>query len=139
MVLAARPVSANAKRQQSRWYTELLASSARACEPRELSGPLYVRIIWFQRRPTTGDVDNIVKRILDALKGIVFHDDEDIERCSAVKTVADLSGTFALDPVMLPSAPILLELAASLRAEDHTLYVEIGPVTDPMVVFGPVR
>jgi Holliday junction resolvase RusA-like endonuclease len=87
MVLAVKPISLNAKAQQSRWYTQLLQDAAMALQPRVLAGPLYVRIIWFQSRPSQGDVDNIPKRILVALKGIVFDDDDDIARCMTVKTV----------------------------------------------------
>lgn len=46
-----------------------------------LRGDLYVRIVWFHREPTTQDVDNIAKNILDALKGVVFSDDVVVVQC----------------------------------------------------------
>ena len=139
LALAVKPVSSNAKPQQSRWYDRLLQDAARAQGWYLLSGPLYARIVWFQLQSTQGDVDNVAKRILDAFKGIVFEDDEQIARCLTLKTVADLGGNFSMDPTMIPSSSILLQLEALLRTEQHTLYIEMGPVIDPMVSFGPVH
>jgi Holliday junction resolvase RusA-like endonuclease len=139
MALAVKPISANAKRSESGWYTQLLQDAAKARRPQAPVGPLYARIIWFQRRRSQGDVDNIAKRILDSLKGIVIQDDDEIDRCLAIKTVADPAGDFAIDVLNLPSQSIQDELRDLLGAEEHVLYIEIGPVTDPTIAFGPVR
>ena len=52
-----------------------------------LSAPLYSRIIWFHKYDTKGqgDIDNIAKRIHDALKGIVFADDAAITHTLAIR------------------------------------------------------
>ena len=136
-----KPVSANAKPQQSRWYTQRLQEGARAQGLSLLSGPLYVRIVWFHARREHDDIDadNIPKRILDALKGIAFENDDEIVRCLAIKTVADATGGFAIDPVYVPSSSALGLLQGMLLTERNVLYVEIGTVTDPVVAFGPVR
>jgi hypothetical protein len=106
-----------------------------------LPKPLYARIIWFELRRDREDVDadNIPKRILDALKGLVFQDDDSIVRCLAIKTLADAAGEFEINAVQIPSATMLATLQGMLGTEPNVLYVEIGPVTDPTIVFGLVR
>ena len=81
IAVAVRPISANARPQQSRWHTRRLQAAAMADGRLPLSGPLYVRVVWFQLQRSPGDVDNIAKRILDSLKGIDFLDDKEIDRC----------------------------------------------------------
>jgi Holliday junction resolvase RusA-like endonuclease len=137
MVLAVKPISANAKPQQSRWYTQLLQEAARARRPEVMFGPLYARIIWFQGQPTTGDVDNIAKRILDALKGIVFDDDGEIVRCLTEKTVTS-SPSFLMTPSEAPTEAAQAELETLVGTAQHVLYVEVGPVPDLRISFGPV-
>jgi endodeoxyribonuclease RusA len=46
---------------------------------------LYIRIVWFARKKSGPDVDNIFKRILDALEGIVYRTDGQIRQCLATK------------------------------------------------------
>ena len=50
-----------------------------------LEGPLYVRVNWFFNKPGGPDTDNIFKAILDALKLIVYRDDNQVVRCLACK------------------------------------------------------
>ncbi len=54
------------------------------------NGPLYARILWFHKDRTTQDVDNIAKRILDSLKGLVFDDDSAISHCLAARIDATM-------------------------------------------------
>ena len=72
------------------------------------------------------------------LIGVVIQDDDDLVRCLAQKTVADSTGSFTLNTLAIPSVMVLTTLQALLGSEDHVLYVEVGPVTDPTVSFGPV-
>jgi Holliday junction resolvase RusA-like endonuclease len=67
-----KPVSLNAKPNPQ--YAEQIAARVRDCYAGPmLSYPLYSRIIWFHKyRSSQGDVDNIAKRIHDALKGVLF-------------------------------------------------------------------
>jgi endodeoxyribonuclease RusA len=136
MAVGLRPISAN--RAPSPRYTQQIRQAAAAQGARVLAGPLYARITWFQLRRAHGDVDNIAKRILDSLKGVAFQDDDDVVRCLTQKAVADASGSFALNTLEIPSTAVLAELQALLGVEDHVLYIEIGPVTDPTISFGPV-
>jgi hypothetical protein len=137
MALAVKPISANAKRHDSRWYTELLQTTARAHTSQMLDGPLYVRIIWFQSRFAAGDVDNLAKRILDALKGIVFQDDGDIVRYLTQKAVTS-SHSFLMVPSEAPTEVAQAELDTLVGNEEHVLYIEVGPVTNSRISFGPV-
>lgn len=88
MVVATKPLSVNRSGPTSR-YVSQLQSAAQVQGASVLPGPLYARITWFQLRRSPGDVDNIAKLILDALKTVVFLDDDDIVRCLTQKTVAD--------------------------------------------------
>jgi hypothetical protein len=137
MAVPEKPLSANRGRPSPR-YTGVIQRAATAAGARVLAGPLYARIVWFQLRPAEGDVDNIAKLILDSLKGVVIHDDDEIVRCLAQKTVADMNGLYAYDPLLIPSTTVPTELAGLLGVHDHVLYIEIGAVTDPTVTFGPV-
>ena len=138
MAVAVRPISANAKSQQSQWYTQRLQAVAMATGQLPLSGPLYARIVWFQLHRSPGDVDNIAKRILDALKGIVIHDDDDIDRCLIQRSIAEADGTFPIDASQIPSRSVLAALQALLNTEEHVLYIEIGRISSQTTGFGPV-
>jgi Holliday junction resolvase RusA-like endonuclease len=141
MVIALKPRSLRGNRKHSGWYERRLQEAARAQGASVLSKPLYARIIWFELRREREDVDadNIPKRILDALKGLVFEDDDAIVRCLAIKTLADASSEFEMNAVQIPSGRVLATLQEMLGTEPNVLYVEIGPVTDPTVIFGLVR
>lgn len=45
------------------------------CEP--LDGPLTVSV-WWRRQRKAGDLDNIAKGLLDAVRGYLYHDDKQI-------------------------------------------------------------
>ncbi len=138
MAVAAKPVSSGGKRKHSRWYDQQLQEAAHARGARLLSGPLYVRIVWFQSRWERGDVDNIAKRVLDALKGIVFQDDDEIVWCLTQKTLTS-DRSFAIDASEAPSDTTLSEIEALIGSEQHVLYIEIGPITNLTISLGPVR
>ena len=97
--------------------------------------------VWFRARREHDDVDadNVPKRILDALKGIVFANDDEIDRCLSIRTVASAAGDFEVDLLKVPSMGVQDDLRGLLGVERHVLYIEIGPVTDAAVAFGPVR
>jgi hypothetical protein len=42
--------------------------------------PVYVTILYFPSAPMQGDVDNIVKHIVDAMKNSIYVDDKQVER-----------------------------------------------------------
>ena len=79
------PLSSQSDKSKAKFYVERIKAEAR----KQVQGPplsstrIDVEIIFATRE--TGDVDNKPKRILDALKGIVYHDDEQVR---SVKSVA---------------------------------------------------
>jgi Holliday junction resolvase RusA-like endonuclease len=74
MVLPRRPISAKG-RLNEKYHEAIHAEAQQRHGGKEmLKGELYCRISWFHKEATTQDVDNIAKRIIDALKGVVFPD-----------------------------------------------------------------
>jgi crossover junction endodeoxyribonuclease RusA len=76
------PVSIQASSESKRQYQKTVAEAASKCvaSPVRRNENIKVEIDWFaegyQNKP---DVDNIIKPIQDALKGIVFLDDSQVE------------------------------------------------------------
>ncbi len=78
-----KPLSLNAKRAPN-YQTFLHHAALTVSKGALLQGPLYSRVIWFHRYPSTqGDVDNILKPIHDSLKEAFFQDDHAIVRTAA--------------------------------------------------------
>jgi hypothetical protein len=102
-----------------------------------LVGPLYARIVWFHKDRTSQDVDNIAKRILDALKGIVFDDDASISHCLAARIDATIDYELSGSPPSERDAGLLLEFLANDPSR-HVIYIEIGRRTSVAVRFGEV-
>jgi hypothetical protein len=100
------------------------------------SDNLYVRIVWFARKKSGPDVDNIFKRILDALEGIVYRTDRQIRQCLATKI--ELAKPYTLSTRHIPDdlygrLVVLLDSSVS-----DILFIEVGQVTSQEVVFGEI-
>ena len=141
MALPVKPVSSQASPKHTRWYRQALIDGANEAGPRHQGGALYARVIWFQLRQERNepDVDNILKRVLDALKGLAYEDERQIVRCQAVKATADVNGEFILSTAEMSSSSIVKRLQEMLGTVPDVLYVEVGPVTDTTVSLGHVR
>lgn len=63
---------------EARAFRELVALIARPCIDSPLEGSLAVTITLYRPR-RRGDIDNTTKATLDALNGIVWHDDKQID------------------------------------------------------------
>jgi len=137
MVVAVKPKSHQSGRKNDR-YKEQLRAAARDHGAKVQSGARYARIIWFQLEQTPGDVDNMTKPILDALRAVVYQDDDQIVRRLAEKTVTS-SRSFSMTPGDAPTEATQAELESLVGTERHVLYIEVGPVMDPRISFGPVR
>lgn len=97
-----------------------------------LRGRLYARINWFHGEPTTQDVDNIVKPILDSLKSIVFVDDSQIGECHVTRI--DLSRPYQFSGE--PDLETFTRFSAlQLAHEKHILWIEIGEAAEQIVTF----
>ena len=120
-----RPRSLNAKVKLA--YGNAIADAARARHTGSVfDGPLYSRIIWFHKYAASqGDIDNVAKRIHDALKTIVFSDDQAITHTLAIKVDATERVEIISDP---ENREAFLELSERLAANGvkDVLYVEIG-------------
>jgi len=139
MVLAQRPLSSAGEAKHS--YMDSLARAARANwrDTPRLDGPLYIRIVWVYADKTTQDVDNIAKRILDALKGIVYDDDHSVVKCLTEKISAAENYTLAAENRPEPAVNGRLEeMLFEVPPLPDVLYIEVGPVTSRRFVFGPI-
>jgi len=99
---------------------------------------LYSRIIWFHKYVSSqGDIDNIAKRIHDALEAVVFSDDQAITHTLAIKVDATANVEIIEDPENMEA---FLELTERLAATDvkDILYVEIGRQESTQIHLGPV-
>jgi len=112
------------------------AAQAWSAQAALLQGDLYTRIAWFHNVPTTQDVDNIIKPILDALKGVVYEDDRLVSQCLATRVNAAEEYTISDRHISREIHEQLLDLLA--EDCDHILHVEVGPVSEQRVTFGPI-
>jgi len=81
-VVEGVPISLQAKgTSRSRWITKV-RETARAAVPETFAttNKVGVTIYYFPAAASTVDVDNIIKPILDALRGPVYTDDKQVDR-----------------------------------------------------------
>lgn len=135
--LNRRPRSVNATRSQS--YFDAIAGNARAKHRGEMfDGPLYSRILWFhKRRSSQGDIDNVAKKIHDALKNVVFDDDALITHSLAIRVDASVDVDLLGDEANPNAFAELAEMLADPDTQD-ILYVEVGLQPQRRIHLGPV-
>jgi crossover junction endodeoxyribonuclease RusA len=120
-------VSLQAKRAESRseWKERIKAASATAIpQPHFVSdAPISVTLYYLPDEPMEGDVDNIVKPILDALCRHIYLDDHQVERLVVQKfepgvsfTLQNPSGTFA--SAIVAPRPVLYVRLSDKPMED---------------------
>lgn len=134
--LHRKPVSLNAK--PNPLYAREIATQALSCYSGPMvAHPLYSRIIWFHKyRTSQGDVDNIAKRIHDALKGVLFQDDGLITHAMTVRVDAT-EGVELIAGSDAPGRDALIESLDDEAIRD-ILYVELGRQSDPKIHLGPI-
>lgn len=88
-----------------------------------LPSSLAITIYYFPLAPMSGDIDNIVKPILDALIGVVYLDDRMIEMVTVQKFEPDIAWEISSQSQQLASA--LDHLSAS-EASTPVVYVHIA-------------
>lgn len=85
IVLSGNPKSLQAKRGIPEWK-ERIADEIRTCLP-EMPYltviPIAITVYWFSDAERVGDLDNILKPMLDACVGVAFVDDDQVESISA--------------------------------------------------------
>lgn len=127
-IVAGTPVSLQGSaRGRNAWKALVAAASQGPCPPGTALThvPLRVTIYYLCAAPMEGDVDNIVKPILDAMCGTVYVDDQ----CIASVTVRKIEPG---QPVQVtnPSAT----LATALTNSKPLVYIKISddPYSDPL-------
>lgn len=114
--------SDNARTKQD-WRDSVLAAARRTIEPGSWafdSSRLSVTMFYFPQAPMPGDLDNIVKLVLDALKPNIYIDDSLVDRLLVQRF--DPASTYSFDS---PSDT----LAAAMAIEDPVLYVKLAEVS----------
>ncbi|WP_411735645.1 RusA family crossover junction endodeoxyribonuclease [Paenibacillus sp. M2] len=96
---------------------------------------LYCNIIYFHRVSNDIDADNLSKPILDALNTIVYNDDVQILKRTAMKI--DLNSNYSLSNENIPSVWYnkLLQFTNN-QSLKHVLFVEVGIIGELRVTFG---
>jgi crossover junction endodeoxyribonuclease RusA len=89
--------------------------------------PLSLIIYYFPTSMMVGDIDNIIKPIMDALKGVAYTDDHSVEKVSAQKFEPELNREFLAPSNQLTSA---LDLATSGEAGQPVVYVKVSNALD---------
>lgn len=126
--LTAVPLSLQASGvSKERWKgTVAQAARQRAEETVEFiwldDAPVAVTIFYFPISPMPGDVDNIVKPILDALNGQAYSDDRLVERVVSQKFEPEVAWSFGS-----PSAQLTAALDAISAADEPqpVVYIRI--------------
>jgi len=139
MIIPRKPISSQSKSARNREnYKLFIASQARDMfSATPFTGDLYARIIWFYKGRYEGDVDNIIKPILDAIRGIVYQDDRLVVKCASERF--DKTRDITIPQVNISDN--LYEEMLLMIADDaiqHSIYIEIGVATSREVVFGPI-
>lgn len=120
-LVSGTPVSFQSARPQSklRWKEIVKAASCAALPEDHFAydGRLAATLYYFPVGQFLGDVDNIVKLVLDALTHHIYLDDAQIERVVVQKFEPDRVFPFAY-----PS----LVLAAAIEAPKPVLYVKVS-------------
>ncbi len=136
LVLPFRPISLQGGGRSK--YQDRLADEARLrFGKRELlQGKLYVRVIYFHRvMRKKADVDNIIKPILDALKGVVYVDDSAIRQCYAESIYIPDGFTLGQSNKASPVFDELLRFFGDERM-DHFMYLEVGMAPEQSFSYG---
>jgi crossover junction endodeoxyribonuclease RusA len=120
-VVNGTPVSLQARRSEARdEWKDRVRSAARTAIPdphfvSELR--MAVTLYYMPSEPMQGDIDNIVKPILDAMSGLIYLDDRQVERLVVQKFEPDNDTVFARQSDVL---------TAAWQGERPTLYVRVS-------------
>jgi crossover junction endodeoxyribonuclease RusA len=123
VVLQGTPVSLQAdnKMRRDAWKDRVTgATRDRQRETYELGflddRALAVTIYYFPSAPMDGDIDNIVKLILDGMKGFAYFDDDVVERVVVQKFEPEVSWEFGT---------VTDQLALALDTEAPVVYIRV--------------
>lgn len=89
---------------------------------------LYGEIIYLYKEEKNLDADNISKPIWDALKGVAFHDDNQIKIRSVVSLNMNQFQIYEVDMDGIIDADLIYDILNSINGNDHTLYIHAGEI-----------
>lgn len=127
--LAGTPISLQGRAlSRERWKSQVAdAGRQRVAEMAKWSylepEPLALTIYYFPIAPMGGDIDNIVKPIMDALIGIAYLDDNSIERATVQKFEPAVDWEFSEPSEQLAAA---LDTATASENPTPVVYVHIA-------------
>ena len=120
-IVEGTPVSLQAKRPATReeWKSRVREASKTAIPPFHFASddPMSVTLYYLPDGAMEGDIDNIVKPVLDALCKHIYLDDSQVERVVVQKFEPGKIFSFGLPTTMFASA---------LAAEKPVLYVRVS-------------
>jgi Holliday junction resolvase RusA-like endonuclease len=88
--------------------------------------PLQATIYYFPTTQMTGDIDNIVKLILDGMVGVAYRDDQSIERVVVQKFEPEISWRFPSPSSALQRAITMEKPALYIRLDDNLAWREVS-------------
>lgn len=119
-VVRGTPRSQRSKHTKELWQEQVQRAVPKL--PKLLTGPLRVRIDFFFARATDVDTDNIIKPIQDALKDVVYEDDETVvDVCARSINLQDLP--------MMVAVPLAL-LTELAEPPSDFVYIRVGAAQD---------
>jgi len=137
MVLPEKPLSQQANGRRKYQQRIGATAAARFVGRSSFTGEVYVRITYCQEGPPKQDIDNIIKSIVDALKGVVMSDDIMVRQCSADRIFLDRDFTISDRSRSVEAHNALAALLA--QGAPDILYIEVGVAPDQRIAFGPMR
>lgn len=138
MIIPRRPISVGSGgREKFQLALQAAALPLVAKAPLFDEGPLYARLIWFHSYRTAQDVDNIAKRVFDALAGVVYTDDSQLDKV-VLEKLEYPSEQFSFADRTMPAGAFgaLIQMLGD-RLED-IIYVEVDVLQSRRIVFGPI-
>ena len=122
VLIAGTPLSLQASAQsRQNWKERVAAATRERLEGWEwlVQARLTVEIIHFADAPAAADIDNIVKPILDALTGVLFQDDAQIDDLRVRR--------FTPGGLIAISNPTMMQLDA-INSEPPCVYIRVDLV-----------
>jgi Holliday junction resolvase RusA-like endonuclease len=98
---------------------------------------LYIRIILFTWKKGGPDIDNIIKPIVDALKGVVYRDDKQISHCLSTRIDLEKPNNIPSDNISSDLYKELIDMINAKRSD--VLYIEVGANSSQQAMFGLIE
>ena len=127
-VIRGVPRSVNAASSSLKRWKCTVSKAAKSFWPGEielLQGELSVRIVFYFSGQTSIDVDNIIKPIVDSLKGIVFEDDRIVFEVTCRKTMQGPDTRISGAPACLLTALGTIPDFVFVRVENGPNHAEL--------------